>query len=453
MQVNPSNQNIYPLALAALGIVYGDIGTSPLYAFEQVFSPGLHAVPISEANVLGVLSLFFWCLVMIVTVKYVIIVMRANHKGEGGILALVTKLLERSHGKPIFKGLLIFAGLVGAAFFYGDGVITPAISVLTAVEGMEVISPALKPYVIPVALAILVGLFLGQRFGTGKIGFLFGPTMAIWFVFIGVLGFLKILENPQVLLAINPIYAQEFVSNNGLLPFYALGAVVLCVTGAEALYADMGHFGSKPIQLAWVGLVLPALALNYFGQGALLLQSPESLSQLFFLMAPASFNVAFVIFATLATIIASQAVISGAFSITKQAIDLGFWPKMRVVQTSAQHVGQIYIPTVNLMLLVMVVIAVLFFKSSNALAAAYGIAVTGTMLLTDILGMYVAIKIARWNVFLVMMLAFFFGSIDLAFFTSNATKFMDGGWFPLGMSVVLVSVMAVVFLRSKKKRL
>ena len=452
MQVNPSNQNIYPLALAALGIVYGDIGTSPLYAFEQVFSPGLHAVPISEANVLGVLSLFFWCLVMIVTVKYVIIVMRANHKGEGGILALVTKLLERSHGKPIIKGLLIFAGLVGAAFFYGDGVITPAISVLTAVEGMEVISPALKPYVIPVALAILVGLFLGQRFGTGKIGFLFGPTMAIWFVFIGVLGFLKILENPQVLLAVNPIYAQEFVSNNGLLPFYALGAVVLCVTGAEALYADMGHFGSKPIQLAWVGLVLPALALNYFGQGALLLQSPESLSQLFFLMAPASFNVAFVIFATLATIIASQAVISGAFSITKQAIDLGFWPKMRVVQTSAQHVGQIYIPTVNLMLLVMVVIAVLFFKSSNALAAAYGIAVTGTMLLTDILGMYVAIKIARWNVFLVMMLALFFGSIDLAFFTSNATKFMDGGWFPLSMSVVLVTVMAVVFLRSKKKR-
>jgi KUP system potassium uptake protein len=294
---------------------------------------------------------------------------------------------------------------------------------------------------------------LGQRFGTGKIGFLFGPTMAIWFVFIGVLGFLKILENPQVLFAVNPIYAQEFVSNNGLLPFYALGAVVLCVTGAEALYADMGHFGSKPIQLAWVGLVLPALALNYFGQGALLLQSPESLSQLFFLMAPASFNVAFVIFATLATIIASQAVISGAFSITKQAIDLGFWPKMRVVQTSAQHVGQIYIPTVNLMLLVMVVIAVLFFKSSNALAAAYGIAVTGTMLLTDILGMYVAIKIARWNVFLVMMIALFFGSIDLAFFTSNATKFMDGGWFPLGMSVVLVTVMAVVFLRSKKRRL
>jgi KUP system potassium uptake protein len=453
MQVNPSNQNIYPLALAALGIVYGDIGTSPLYAFEQVFSPGLHAVPISEANVLGVLSLFFWCLVMIVTVKYVIIVMRANHKGEGGILALVTKLLERSHGKPIFKGLLIFAGLVGAAFFYGDGVITPAISVLTAVEGMEVISPALKPYVIPVALAILVGLFLGQRFGTGKIGFLFGPTMVIWFVLISVLGFLNILENPQVLLAVNPIYAQEFVSNNGLLPFYALGVVVLCITGAEALYADMGHFGSKPIQLAWIGLVLPALALNYFGQGALLLQSPESLSQLFFLMAPASFHVAFVIFATLATIIASQAVISGAFSITKQAIDLGFLPKMRVVQTSAQHVGQIYIPTVNLMLLVMVVIAVLFFKSSNALAAAYGIAVTGTMLLTDILGMYVAIKIARWNVFLVMMLALFFGSIDLAFFTSNATKFMDGGWFPLGMSVVLVTVMAVVFLRSKKERL
>jgi KUP system potassium uptake protein len=452
MQANSSNKSIYPLALAALGVVYGDIGTSPLYAFEQVFSPGLHAVPISEANVLGVLSLFFWCLVMIVTVKYVLIVMRANHQGEGGILALVRKLLDRSHGKPIIKGLLIFSGLLGAAFFYGDGVITPAISVLSAVEGMEVISPSLKPYVIPVALTILVGLFWGQRFGTGKIGILFGPAMVIWFVLIGVLGFLKILENPQVLLAMNPIYAQEFVSNNGLLPFFALGAVVLCVTGAEALYADMGHFGSKPIQLAWFRFVLPALLLNYFGQGALLLQSPESLSQLFYLMAPASFHVAFVIFATLATIIASQAVITGAFSITKQAIDLGFWPKMRVVQTSTHHAGQIYVPTINLMLLVMVVIAVLFFKSSNALAAAYGIAVTGTMVLTDFLAMYVAIKIARWNAFLVTIVAIFFILIDLAFFTSNATKFMDGGWFPLGMSVVLVIFMAVVFLIPKKER-
>ena len=452
MQANPSNQKIYGLALAALGIVYGDIGTSPLYAFEQVFSPGLHAVPISEANVLGILSLFFWCLITIVTVKYVLIVMRANHKGEGGILALVRKLLDRSHGKPVIKGLLIFAGLVGAAFFYGDGVITPAISVLSAVEGMEVISPALKPYVIPVALVILVGLFWGQRFGTGKIGILFGPAMVIWFVLIGVLGFLKILENPHVLLAMNPIYAQEFVSNNGLLPFFALGVVVLCVTGAEALYADMGHFGPKPIQLAWVGLVLPALALNYFGQGALLLQSPESLDNLFYLMAPASFHVAFVIFATIATVIASQAVISGAFSITKQAIDLRFLPQMRIVQTSAHHAGQIYVPFINLMLLVMVVIAVLFFKSSNALAAAYGIAVTGTMLLTDFLGLYVAIKIGRWNVFLIMIGAIFFISIDLTFFTSNATKFMDGGWFPLGMSVVMVAVMAVVFLRSKKKR-
>jgi KUP system potassium uptake protein len=452
MQVNSSDTKIYPLALAALGIVYGDIGTSPLYAFEQVFSPGPHAVPINEANVLGILSLFFWCLVMIVTVKYVAIVMRANHKGEGGILALVRKLLERSHGKPLIKGLLILAGLVGAAFFYGDGVITPAISVLSAVEGMEVISPALKPFVIPVALVILVGLFWGQRFGTGKIGILFGPTMVIWFVLIGVLGFLKILENPQVLLAMNPIYAQEFVSNNGLLPFFALGVVVLCVTGAEALYADMGHFGAKPIQLAWVGLVLPALALNYFGQGALLLQSPESVDNLFYLMAPASFHIVFVIIATFATVIASQAVISGAFSITKQAIDLGLLPRMRIVQTSVHHAGQIYVPIINLMLLVMVVTAVLFFKSSNALAAAYGIAVTGTMLLTDFLGIYVAIKIARWNVFLVLIGAIFFILLDLAFFTSNATKFMDGGWFPLGMSVVMVIAMAVVYLRQKKGR-
>lgn len=452
MLANPSDKKIYSLALAALGIVYGDIGTSPLYAFEQVFSGGLHAVPVSEANVFGILSLFFWCLIMIVTVKYVVIVMRTNHKGEGGILALVRKLLERSHGKPIIKGLLIFAGLVGAAFFYGDGVITPAISVLSAVEGMEVISPALKPYVIPVALAILVGLFWGQRFGTGKIGILFGPAMVIWFILLGSLGLLNIVENPHVLLAMNPIYAQEFVFNNGLLPFFALGAVVLCVTGAEALYADMGHFGPKPIQLAWVGFVLPALLLNYFGQGALLLRSPESLDNLFYLMAPASFHVAFVIIATIATVIASQAVISGAFSITKQAIDLGFLPKMRVVQTSTDHIGQIYVPIINLMLLVMVVVAVLFFKSSTALAAAYGIAVTGTMLLTDFLGMYVAIVIARWNLFLVMIGAIFFILIDLAFFTSNATKFMDGGWFPLGMSVVLVIVMASVFWGSKKKR-
>lgn len=451
MHSNTSNNKIYSLALAALGIVYGDIGTSPLYAFEQVFNNNLHSVPTTEANILGVLSLFFWCLVMVVTVKYVAIVMRANHGGEGGIIALMRILLERSTGKPLVRGLLIFSGLVGAAFFYGDGVITPAISVLSAVEGMEVVSPSLKPYVIPLALTILVGLFWGQRYGTGKIGVLFGPAMLVWFIVLALLGLLNIVENPHVLLAIRPIYAQEFVSNNGLLPFFALGAVVLCVTGAEALYADMGHFGPKPIKLAWVGFVLPALLLNYFGQGALLLKSPASLDNLFYLMAPESFHVAFVIFATFATVIASQAVISGAFSITKQAIELGFLPKMRVIQTSLHDAGQIYVPAINLMLLIMVVLAVLLFKSSTALAGAYGIAVTGTMLLTDFLGISVAIVVWRWHPIAAMAGGIFFILMDLAFFTSNSIKFMDGGWFPIGMSIVLVIIMASIFGRSTKK--
>ncbi len=452
MQASTSNKKIYSLALAALGIVYGDIGTSPLYAFEQVFNNGFHSVPTSEANILGVLSLFFWCLVMVVTVKYVAIVMRANHAGEGGIIALMRILLEKSQDKPFARGLLIFSGLVGAAFFYGDGVITPAISVLSAVEGMEVVSPALQPYVIPVALTILVGLFWGQRFGTGKIGILFGPAMVIWFSVLALLGLLNIAENPHVLLAMRPIYAQEFISNNGLLPFFALGAVVLCVTGAEALYADMGHFGPRPIKLAWLGFVLPALLLNYFGQGALLLKSPESLNNLFYLMAPDSFHVAFVVFATFATVIASQAVISGAFSITKQAVELGFLPKMRIVQTSQHDAGQIYVPAINLMLLVMVVIAVLLFKSSSALAGAYGIAVTGTMLLTDFLGISVAIVVWRWHPIAAMAGGIFFILMDLAFFTSNSLKFMDGGWFPLGMSVVLIIVMALVFWKTNKKK-
>lgn len=452
MHAQLSNQKIYSLALAALGIVYGDIGTSPLYAFEQVFNNGFHSVPTSEANILGVLSLFFWCLVMVVTVKYVAIVMRANHAGEGGIIALMRILLERSQGKPFIRGLLIFSGLVGAAFFYGDGVITPAISVLSAVEGMEVVSPALQPYVIPVALTILVGLFWGQRFGTGKIGILFGPAMVIWFAVLALLGLLNIAENPHVLLAMRPIYAQEFISNNGLLPFFALGAVVLCVTGAEALYADMGHFGPRPIKLAWIGFVLPALLLNYFGQGALLLKSPESLNNLFYLMAPASFHVAFVVFATFATVIASQAVISGAFSITKQAVELGFLPKMRIIQTSQHDAGQIYVPAINLMLLVMVVVAVLLFKSSTALAGAYGIAVTGTMLLTDFLGISVAIVVWRWHPIAAMAGGLFFILMDLAFFSSNSLKFMDGGWFPLGMSIVLIVVMAIVFWKSSKNK-
>ncbi len=452
MQTNQlSNSRTYSLALAALGIVYGDIGTSPLYAFEQVFNNDLHSVIQSEANILGVLSLFFWSLVMVVTIKYLVIIMRASHMGEGGILALMRLLLEGSQGRPFIRAALVFTGLLGAAFFYGDGVITPAISVLSAVEGMELISPELKNYIIPVVLLILISLFWGQKYGTRKIGFLFGPVMVAWFALIAVLGLLNIIDNPIVLMAMKPIYAQEFVSHNGILPFFVMGAVVLCVTGAEALYADMGHFGVKPIKFAWVGFVLPALLLNYFGQGALLLKSPQHIDNLFYHLAPASIHTFLVIFATIATVVASQAVISGAFSMTKQAIDLGFLPKLKIIHTSQHDQGQIYVPAINLMLLAMVVVAVFLFKTSSSLAGAYGIAVTGTMLLTDFLGISVAIVIWKWNPLSVMAGGLFFLLMDFAFFTSNALKFMDGGWFPLGLSFIMVSCMSVIYLKYGKK--
>jgi KUP system potassium uptake protein len=446
-----NNSRTYSLALAALGVVYGDIGTSPLYAFEQVFNNDLHSVIQSEANILGVLSLFFWSLVMVVTIKYLVIIMRASHMGEGGILALLRLLLEGSQGRPFIRAALVFTGLLGAAFFYGDGVITPAISVLSAVEGMELISPELKKYIIPVVLLILIPLFWGQKYGTSKIGFLFGPVMVAWFALIAVLGLLNIIDNPIVLMAMKPIYAQEFVSHNGILPFFVMGAVVLCVTGAEALYADMGHFGVKPIKFAWVGFVLPALLLNYFGQGALLLKSPQHIDNLFYHLAPASIHTFLVIFATIATVVASQAVISGAFSMTKQAIDLGFLPKLKIIHTSQHDQGQIYVPAINLMLLAMVVVAVFLFKTSSSLAGAYGIAVTGTMLLTDFLGISVAIVIWKWNPLAVMAGGLFFFLMDLAFFTSNALKFMDGGWFPLGLSFIMVACMSVIYLKYDKK--
>lgn len=449
---------LYTLCLAALGVVYGDIGTSPLYAFETVFNNGAHSVSQSEANILGVLSLFFWSLMMVVMVKYVTIVMRASHSGEGGIIALSRLLLERFQDKPIRKTLLIFAGLLGAAFFYGDGVITPAISVLSAVEGLEIVAPSLTAYVIPISLVILSILFWGQKYGTGKIGFLFGPAMLIWFTLLGVLGVFKVIENPHVLLAINPTYAKEFLENNGILPFFAMGAIVLCVTGAEALFADMGHFGSRPIRIGWTRLVLPALLLNYFGQGALLLKSSGELStvelgNLFYMMAPEYLRVYMVVIATIATVIASQAVISGAYSLTKQAIDLGWLPKMRIIQTSDLEHGQIYIPVINLILFVMVVLAVLIFKSSGALAAAYGITVTGTMLLTDFLVISVAITVWRWKLLLVMLVGSFFILMDLVFLASNSLKFLNGGWFPMGLSIVIVTIMAIGYHRYGKQKL
>lgn len=433
------------VALAALGIVYGDIGTSPLYAFEQVFSNGVHSVPISHNNVLGVLSLFLWSLIMVVTVKYVNFIMKADNDGEGGIIALMALALGKLKESSISKRILFALGLLGAAFFYGDGVITPAISVLSAVEGLELISPTLKDYVVPVSIAILLLLFWYQRKGTGSIGLLFGPLMAIWFIVIGVLGFYNLLSDLSILKAISPIYAISFVLDHGILSFFSLGAVVLCLTGAEALYADMGHFGKRPIRIVWYSLVLPSLVLNYFGQGALLLKSPEALNNLFYLTAPNFLQTPLIILATIATVIASQAVISGIFSMTRQAIQLGFIPRVKILQTSASEVGQIYLPMVNFMLAIGVIAVILIFKSSNALGSAYGIAVTGTMLITDFLAIAVATKLWGWSKLRAILGALVFIIIDFVFFSSNALKFLDGGWLPISISIFMLVIMTTWF--------
>ncbi len=435
------NSSLAALALAALGIVYGDIGTSPLYAFEQVFSAGVHSVPISQANILGVLSLFIWSLMMIVTLKYVFFIMRADNQGEGGIIALMALALNKVRDRSPYRLWILLLGLTGAAFFYGDGVITPAISVLSAVEGLELISPKLKDMVLPVAIAILCFLFWSQRKGTATIGLFFGPVMLVWFVVIGLLGLWNIVQQPIVLLALNPLYAIEFVSTHGLLSFFALGAVVLCLTGAEALYADMGHFGRHPIRMMWVRLVLPALLLNYLGQGALLLTRPSALSNLFYLMAPDVLQTPLVILATLATVIASQAVISGVFSMTRQAIQLGFLPRIQILQTSAHEIGQIYLPFVNYFLAIAVVGVILIFQTSNALASAYGIAVTGTMLITDFLAISVAIKVWNWQPWRAISGAMAFVVIDAVFFGANTIKFIDGGWMPILLSILMITVM------------
>jgi KUP system potassium uptake protein len=436
-----TKKSLQAMALAALGIVFGDIGTSPLYAFEQVFSNGAHSVPIAEANILGVLSLFFWSLMMIVTLKYVFFIMRADNHGEGGIMALMALGMNHAATKPKLRISLLILGLIGASFFYGDGVITPAISVLSAVEGLELISPDLKAMVLPVSIGILGVLFWSQRHGTGRIGQLFGPVMLIWFVAIGALGLWHVVQHPGVLAALNPVYAIEFLWTHGILSFFALGAVVLCLTGAEALYADMGHFGRLPIRIVWVGLVLPALVLNYFGQGALLIHQPEALDNLFYLMAPAALQTPLIIVATIATVIASQAVISGAFSMTRQAIQLGFLPRLRILQTSADEIGQIYLPFVNIVLALSVAAVILIFQSSNALGSAYGIAVTGTMLITDFLAIAVAITVWKWHPLRAVLGAAFFILIDAVFFGANTLKLLDGGWFPILLSIIMIIAM------------
>jgi KUP system potassium uptake protein len=424
------------LVIGALGVVYGDIGTSPLYTLHECFA-GDHPLEVDRANILGILSLIFWSINIIVSVKYVIVTMRAHNRGEGGSLALLAMLHQAADRRPWLPPVVATLGIAAAALFYGDSTITPAVSVLSAIEGLQVAAPALEDYVIPITLAILVGLFAIQRKGTATVGSLFGPVMIIWFVILAILGLKNIAKAPLVLAAISPHYAILFLYHHGLTGFLSLGAVVLSVTGGEALYADMGHFGRPPIAMAWYLLVLPALILNYFGQGALLLADPKALENPFFLLAPPWALVPLVILAGLATVIASQAVISGAFSVTAQAMQLGYLPRMRLLHTSAKEKGQIYIPFLNSVLMVLVIALVLGFQSSTNLAAAYGIAVTGTMGITTIMVTMVAAFIWNWkNRLSYIPLAFFF-VVDLAFFSANATKIMHGGWFPLAMGIIV----------------
>ena len=425
-------------AVAALGIVYGDIGTSPLYAFKQAAVAGGVLGP---DTILGVLSLMFWALILIVSAKYAILILRADNHGEGGIVALLALLDARAAAPGSWRAFLLVVGLVGAALLYGDGVITPAISVLSAVEGLKIDAPSLTPLVVPITVAILLGLFLVQRKGTGFIGSIFGPVMLIWFAAIGLMGVAGIWRAPIVLEAINPIYAFTFLLHAGpVIAFAVLGAAFLAVTGGEAMYADMGHFGAAPIRLGWFALVLPCLTLNYFGQGGLLLADPTALENPFFLLAPDWAHYPLVLFATLATIIASQAIISGAFSLTQQAIQLGFLPRMTVQHTASLARGQIYMPMVNWLLAVGSVGAVVAFRSSDALGGAYGIAVSMLMAITTVLAALVALQ-WRYNPWAVFAVNGFFLVIDLVFVAANATKLFDGGWFPLGLAIFVAFLM------------
>ncbi|MBK6771981.1 MAG: potassium transporter Kup [Ignavibacteria bacterium] len=428
------------LSLSALGIVYGDIGTSPLYALRECFH-GPHSIVPSEGNVLGVLSLIFWSLIVIISIKYVIIVMRADNDGEGGILALMS-LVSSTEKKSGFKYFFITTlGLFGAALLYGDGIITPAISVLSAVEGLKIATPFFNPYIIPLTVLILVSLFAVQYKGTAGVGKIFGPITFIWFIVIAVLGISSIVKNPDVLRAINPYFALHFFVDNGFHGFVILGSVFLVVTGGEALYADLGHFGKSPIKLAWFSLVLPCLLLNYFGQGALILKNVAAVENPFYYLAPEWALYPLVILATIATVIASQALISGAFSITFQALQLGFLPRMRILHTSEDERGQIYIPQINWLLLVCTIALVLGFKSSSNLAAAYGIAVTSTMVITTILLSVAMVKLWKWSKLVVFFVISFFLIIDLSFWGANLLKVLQGGWVPLTMGAVIYFLM------------
>ncbi len=423
------------LALGAIGVVYGDIGTSPLYAVKETFHGAHHLAP-DEAHVLGALSLIFWSVMLVVTAKYVAIIMRADNKGEGGSLALLALTSRLTHGTVLTAGVAIL-GIFAAALFYGDSIITPAISVLSAVEGLKVVAPGLGPFVVPVALFVLLMLFVLQREGSARVGYLFGPIMMIWFGAIASLGLWWIWREPVVLLAINPYYAFHFFVLDGWIAFLALGSVVLAVTGAEALYADMGHFGRRPIRVAWFTLVLPALVLNYFGQGALILGDPTKIDNPFYRMVPDWGTLPMVILATAAAVIASQAVITGAFSVTRQAIQLGYLPRMEIVHTSASEMGQIFLPFVNWVLAFLVASLVLGFGSSSNLASAYGIAVTGTMIIDLALVSIVIVLAWRWRPWIATTVIGVFLVVDLAYLGANLTKVGHGGWFPLAMGLVI----------------
>ena len=430
---------VLAVAVAATGIVYGDIGTSPLYALRECFH-GSHAVAVTQANVLGVLSLIVYSLLLVISVKYIAIVMRADNQGEGGILALTALIPPRSE-RSLAGPALVLLGIFGAALLYGDGLITPAITVLSAVEGLKVVTPLFEHYVVPVAVGILIGVFAIQRHGTHRVGTYFGPVMVLWFIVLAVLGLGSIATNPAVLTAVDPRHAVRFFATNGWHGFAVLGSVFLVVTGGEALYADMGHFGKRPIRLAWFALVLPALLINYFGQGALLLADSSAASQPFFMLAPRWATLPLVLLATAAAIIASQALISGAFSLTRQAVQLGYCPRLAIDHTSAHEMGQVYVPQVNWALMAGTLAIVIGFGSSAGLAAAYGIAVTLTMVITALLLHVVVTERWRWPLPLALLVTGVFLSIDLAFFGANVLKIAHGGWLPLVIGAVLFTLM------------
>jgi KUP system potassium uptake protein len=425
-----TSARLHIVTLAALGVVFGDIGTSPLYALKECFSPQ-HGVPFSADAVFGIISMLFWAITIVVSLKYVMFVMRADNNGEGGVLALMALSLRTATAGSRWAKFLMMLGVFGACMFYGDVVITPAISVLSAVEGLEIAVPGMAKYVIPLSLVILVGLFMIQRHGTSVVGKMFGPVMMLWFASLGLLGIFNIVQAPSILAAINPYYAIHFMATHSIQAFVVLGSVVLVLTGAEALYADMGHFGIRPIRFAWLFTVMPCLVLNYFGQGANLLIHPEAIGNPFYLMVPEWLLIPMVLLSTAATVIASQAVISGAFSLTSQAILLGFVPRMRILHTSVDERGQIYAPFINWMLMILVVAVVLAFRKSDNLAAAYGVAVTTTMVITTVLAAVVMRTIWKWHTGMVTLVISIFFIVDFSFFAANLIKIVDGGWFPL----------------------